>query len=135
MLVDSGTSGHYFDELHPGLKDKLLNYKPLQKPHKILTAGRHVLPGTATGTISGKIIDTDGKKHPVEQAGLVASLGHNRYLTPLLLLLLLPKLEHKTCEGVLCGCSSNSEAYQIYRNKTARVTESRDVTTLSRPQH
>ena len=40
MLMDSGTSGHYSDdELHPGLKDKLPNYKPLEKPHKILTAG------------------------------------------------------------------------------------------------
>ena len=30
MLVDSGASGQYFDdELHPGLKDKLLNCKPL----------------------------------------------------------------------------------------------------------
>ena len=44
MLVDSGASGHYFDDhLHPGLKDQLLNYKKLEKPHKIVTAGRHVL--------------------------------------------------------------------------------------------
>ena len=135
--MDSGTSGHYFDdELHPGLKDKLLNYKPIKKLHKILTAGRHVLPGTATGTISEKIIDTDGNKHPVEHAGLVATGRHNRFLVLLLLLpplLLLPKLEDKTCEGVLCGYSLNSIAYQIYRSKTARVTESRNVTFIQTP--
>ena len=136
MLMDSGTSGNYFDdELHPSLKHKLLNYKPLEKPHKILTAGRHVLSGTVTRTISGKIIDTDGNKHPVEHAGLVAPGRHNRFLALLLLLLLLllPKLEDKTCEGVLCGYSLNSTAYQIYRNKTARVTESRRVTFIETP--
>ena len=134
MLVDSGTSGHYFDdELHPGLKDKLLNYKPLMKPHKILTTGRHGLPRTATGTISGKIVDTDGNKHPVEQAGLVASGRHNRVLTLLLLLLLVLKLKDKTCDGVLCGYSLNSKAYQIYRNKTARVTESCSGTFIETP--
>ena len=107
MLVDSGASEHYSnDELHPGPKDKLLNYKPLERPHKILTAGRHVLPGTATGTISAKIIDTDGNKHPVEHAGLVAPGRHNHFS----ILLLLPKLEDKTCEGVLCGYSLNSKA-------------------------
>ena len=131
MLVDSGTPGHYFDdELHPGLTNNLLNFKPLEKPHKILTAERHVLPGTATGTISGKNIDTDGNKHPVEQAGLVAPGRHNRFLK---LLLLLPKLEDETCEGVLCGYSLNSKAYQIYRYKTARVTESRNVTFIETP--
>ena len=49
MLVDSGASGHYFDdELQPSLRDKLLNYKELEKPHKIVTAERHVLLGKAT---------------------------------------------------------------------------------------
>ena len=133
MLVDSETSGHYFDdELHPGLKDKLLNYKPLERPHKILTAGRHVLPGTATGTISGKIIDTDGNKHPVEHAGLVAP-GRRCFLAPLLLLLLLSNLEDKTCAGVLYGYSLNSNAYQKYRYKTARLTESPNVTFIETP--
>ena len=72
MLMDSETSGHYFDdELHPGLKDKLLNYKPLEKPHKILTAGQHVLPGTATGTVSGK-----NHRHGRQQAsGRTCRLG------------------------------------------------------------
>ena len=34
MLVDSGVSGNYFDYgFHPDLKDKHLNYVPLEKPH------------------------------------------------------------------------------------------------------
>ena len=132
MLMDSGASGHYFDdELNPGLKAKLINYMPLERPRKILTAGPHVLPGTATCTISGKIIDTDGNKHPVEHAGLVAPGRHNRFLALLLLLLL--KLEDKTCGGVLCGYSLKSKAYQIYRNKTARVKESRNITFIETP--
>ena len=131
MLVESGASGHHFHhELHSNPKDKQLKCKALERPHKILAAERHALPRTATGAISGKNIDTDGNKHPVEHAGLVAPGRHNRFLT----LLLLPKLEDKTCERVLCGYSLNSKAYQIYRNKTAQVTENRRVSS-SRPQH
>ena len=53
MLVDSGALRHYFDdELRFGLKDKLLIYKELERPHKIVTVG-HVLLGTATRTASG----------------------------------------------------------------------------------
>ena len=48
MLVDSGASGHYCDDqLLPGLTDQLLNYKELERPHKIVIARRHVLRGTA----------------------------------------------------------------------------------------
>ena len=58
MLVDSGASGHYFDyQLHPGLKDQLVNYKELEKPRKLVTAGRHVLRRTATGTAPGVIVN------------------------------------------------------------------------------
>ena len=128
VLLESGASGHHFgDEFHSDPKDKQLKCKELERPHKILTAGRHVLPGTATGTISGKIIDImDGNK---QHAGLVAPGRHNRFLT----LLLLPKFEDKTCEGVLCGYSLNCKAYQIYRNKMAGVTESRNVTFIETP--
>ena len=47
--------------------------------------------------------------------------------------MLLPKLEDKACEGVLCGYSLNSKVYKIYTNKTARVTESRNVTFIETP--
>lgn len=54
MLVNSGASGHQFDdELHPGLKDMLLGYQDLERPHKIVTVGQQVLLGTATRTSSG----------------------------------------------------------------------------------
>ena len=80
MLVDSGASGHYFDyQLHPGLKNQLLNYKELERPHKIGTARRHVLRGTATGTASGVIVDENGK-HRVNRLGLVVpGLGHHLF--------------------------------------------------------
>ena len=67
---------------------------------------------------------------------MVAPGRHNRFLTRLLLLLLLLlliKLEDKTCEGVLCVYSVYSKAYQIYRNKTARVTESVNITFIETP--
>lgn len=66
MLVDSAVSGHYFDdELHPGLKVTVLSYKELEIPYNIVTAGRHVLLGTASGTASGEVVYTDGKTHRV----------------------------------------------------------------------
>ena len=79
--MDSEASGHYFDEaLHPGLKDKQLNYKTLEKPHKIVTAGRHVLQGITTGTVSGAIADMKGNRHQVDLAGLVVfGLGHHLF--------------------------------------------------------
>ena len=83
MLVGSGASRHYCDdELHPGIKDKLLSYKPLERPHKIVTAGRQVLLGTATGTVSGKVIDTGSNKHKVNREGLIVpGLGHGLFST------------------------------------------------------
>ena len=84
MLVESGASGHCFDdELLSDPKAKHLNCKELCKalvwPHNILAAGRHALPGTATGVISKQINDMDGNKHPVENSGLVAPGRHNRF--------------------------------------------------------
>ena len=47
-----------------------------------MTAGRHVLLGTATGTVSGKIIDTEGNKHQVDIEGLIVpGLGHHLFST------------------------------------------------------
>ena len=56
------------------------------------------------------------------------------------MLLLLLKLKDNACEGVplwcevvLCGYSLNSKAYRIHSNKTARVTESRNVIFIETP--
>ena len=58
MLVDNRSSGRCVDDqLHPGLKDQLVNYKELEKPRKLVTAGRHVLRRTATGTAPGVVVD------------------------------------------------------------------------------
>ena len=70
MLVDSGASGHYFDdELQPGMKDKRLSNKLLERTHKMVIEGRQVLRqvllATATGTVSGMIIGTESNKHQV----------------------------------------------------------------------
>ena len=40
VLVDSGASGHYFDDLIvPSLKYRLLNYVLLTTPREVVTAG------------------------------------------------------------------------------------------------
>lgn len=55
LLLNRGASSHYFDDkLDPSLNEKLLNNKPLEKSHKILTVGRHVLSETTMCTIQGK---------------------------------------------------------------------------------
>ena len=117
-------------KLHSDPQDKLPSCKELERPHKILPAGRHVLPGTATGTISGKLRNADGNKHPVQHAGLVAPGKHNRFSTLrlmlLMLLLLRTNLVDKACEGVLCGYILDSKAYRIYKNRMGRATESRN---------
>ena len=57
-LVDSGASGHYFDDLIIlSLKHRLLNYVLLTTPRKILTAGGALLDGTAKGILQGLVTD------------------------------------------------------------------------------
>ena len=58
VLVDSGASGHYFDDLIiPSLKHRLLNYVLLTTPRKILTAGGALLDGAAEGVLQSIVID------------------------------------------------------------------------------
>ena len=62
-----------------------------------MVVGRHVLPGTAIGTVSRKIFDTEGNTHWVGFAGLVVpGLRQHRMST----LLLHSKLEHQASESV-----------------------------------
>ena len=57
-LVDSGASGHYFDDLIIlSLKHRMLNYVILTTPRKILTAGGILLDGTAKGILQGLVTD------------------------------------------------------------------------------
>lgn len=40
ILVDSGSSDHFIEtDLHPGLKEHMVDYETLKGPHKIITAG------------------------------------------------------------------------------------------------
>ena len=56
VLVDSGASGYYFDDLIiPSLKHRLLNYVLLTTPRKILTAGGALLDGTAERILEGLV--------------------------------------------------------------------------------
>ena len=53
------------------------------RPHKIVTAGRHLLLGTATDTASGIIDDENGEKYRVVLPGLVVpGLGHHLFSPP-----------------------------------------------------
>ena len=58
MMVDSGSTAHYLDsDLIPGLQNRMVDYKELDKTHKIVTAGHHTLEGVGTGTINGSVTD------------------------------------------------------------------------------
>ena len=66
VLVDSGASGHYFDDaIIPGLRSKLDNYQVLDVPRIITTAGGHQLEGIAQGLLRGNIIDGTGAQRLV----------------------------------------------------------------------
>ena len=61
VLLDSGASGHYFDDLIiPNLKHLLLNYVILTTSRKILTAGGALLDGTAEGIFQGLVTAITG---------------------------------------------------------------------------
>ena len=64
VLVNSGASGHYFDDLIiPSLKYCLLNYVLLTTPRKIFTAGGALLDGTAEGILQRLVTDNHGEHH------------------------------------------------------------------------
>ena len=61
VMVDSGASGHYFDDaLIPGLRYRLDNYQELAIRRWITTAGGHQLEGAGQGLLLGHIIDAQG---------------------------------------------------------------------------
>ncbi|CAN0043303.1 unnamed protein product [Sphacelaria rigidula] len=71
-MVDSGASGHYFDDtLIPGLRYKLHNYQKLTTPRTITTAGGHKLVGVGKGLLRGHIQDGEGVKRLVQISYLV----------------------------------------------------------------
>ena len=81
LLVDSGASGHYFDDLIiPSLKFRLLNYVLVTTTRKIITAGGALLDGTAKGILQGLVTDNHGEQHLARIAILIVpSIGRNLF--------------------------------------------------------
>ena len=81
ILVDSGASEHYRDiDLHPGLRERMLDYKILKEPHQIITPGEHVIEGIAKGTIIGTFNGQHGEKQQVAFSAIaVPGLGRHLF--------------------------------------------------------
>ena len=61
--MDSGVSGHYFnDVIISNLEHLLQEYVHLATPRKILTAWEAMLGGTAEGVLQGLVIDNYGNQ-------------------------------------------------------------------------
>ena len=59
MLVDSGASGHYFDDaIIPRLRNKFDRYQVLDVPRKITTDGEGQLDGVAKGLLINVVVDS-----------------------------------------------------------------------------
>ena len=70
--MDSGASGHYFDDLIiPSLKHHLLNYVLLITSRNILIARGALLDGTAEGILQGLVTDIHGEQHLARIAILI----------------------------------------------------------------
>ena len=68
------------DELIPELRDTLCEYNVLDKPRKVLTAGEHILVGTATSTLPGLLTDNSGDQHRIGLRCLILTkLGRNLF--------------------------------------------------------
>ena len=80
VLVDSGASGHYFDDIIiPDLKHRLQGCTSLSTLGKILMAGA-LLDSTAQGVLQGFIMDDYGEQHLARVAILnVPGIGHNLF--------------------------------------------------------
>ena len=81
VLVDSGASSHYFDDLViPNLKHRLLNYVLLTTPRKIFTPGGFLLDGTAEGILQGLVTNNHGEQHLARIAIVIAPrIGRNLF--------------------------------------------------------
>ena len=63
LMVDSGGSGHYFDDaIIRDLKHRLQDYVHLATPRKILTTGGAMLDGPAEGMLQGLVTDDNGNQ-------------------------------------------------------------------------
>ena len=80
-VVDSGASGHCFDDaIIPDLEHHLQDYTPLSTPRSILIAGGVLLDGPAEGVLQGLITDDYGEQ-PLARIAIpfVPEIGRNIY--------------------------------------------------------
>ena len=79
VMVDSGASGHYFDDaLIPKLRYRLDNYQELTIRRWITTAGGHQRKGAGQGLLRGHIIDAEGVQRLIQISVLIVpGLGRN----------------------------------------------------------
>lgn len=72
MLVNSGASEQCAHrELLPRLQDQMMESAALQKPHQIITAGKHVRKGIASGTVTDTVRGANDEKYTVSFAAIV----------------------------------------------------------------
>ena len=63
LMVDSGASGHYFDDaIIRNLKHRLQDYVHLATPRKTITTGGALLNGTVEGVLQGLVADDYGNQ-------------------------------------------------------------------------
>lgn len=80
VLVDSGTSGNYFDEIILELKHRLLHRIDLTVPCNFMTAVEFQLDGTSEGVLQGIVTREYGNPNPVYIGILtVSGIGSNFY--------------------------------------------------------
>ena len=80
ILGDSGASEHYLDiDLHPALRERMLDYEILKESHQIITAKEHVIEGTAKGTMIGTFNGQHGEKQVAFSAIAVPRLGRHLF--------------------------------------------------------
>ena len=81
FMVDSGASGHYFDDaIIRDLKHCLQDYVHLATPRKILPAGEAMLDGTVEGLLQGLVTDDYGNQILVRVIiVVVAGIGCNLF--------------------------------------------------------
>ena len=80
-MVDSGASGHYFDDaLIPGFRYRLDNYQKLTIRRWITTTGGDQLEKAGQGLLRGHIIDAQGVQRLIQISVLIVpSLGRNLF--------------------------------------------------------
>ena len=82
--MDSGASEFCLDiDLHPGLRERMLDYETLKEPHQIITAGEHVIEGIAKCTIVGTFNGEHGEKHQVAFSAIAVPCLGKHLFSPL----------------------------------------------------